>query len=146
MRSSSPAQDAGPGLLAGQLQTAHEAMQVLARFEPRLAGPLAELAADARLPIVLHVQADHLDDVIMHLDERQIPARSLETRLHIPRSASQTLPGLSFIAGAQEILVWVFTPAQFRQRLRVGSESAPSQRLSLQALRKELENLRLQDD
>jgi hypothetical protein len=144
MRSSNRVQDTDPGLLAQQLQTALDAMQMLARFEPRLTGPLAELVADVRLPIVLHVQADHGDDVRMHLDEQQIPARSLETRLHIPRGASQTLPGLGFIAGDQEILVWVFTPAQFRQRLRVGRESAPSQRLNLQALRKQLEDLQQQ--
>ena len=140
----SPAHEAGQGLLAGQLQTALEAMQMLARFEPRLTGPLAEWTADPRLPIVLHVQADHSDDVRMYLDEQQIPTRSMETRLHIPRSASQNLPGLGFIAGAQEILVWIFTPAQFRQRLRVRSESAPSQRLNLQSVRKQLESLQQQ--
>lgn len=119
---------------ATQMQTALQAMRLLGAFGPRLAGPLADVVPAPRLPIVLHVQADHSDDVRMFLDEQRIPSRMLQTRLHTPRSASQVLPGLGFLAGDQEIVVWIFSPAQFRQRLRVGDESTPSTRLSITAV------------
>jgi hypothetical protein len=113
-------------------------MRLLSAFDPRLAGPLAEMAPASRLPIILHVQADHSDDVRMFFDEQRIPVRMLQTRLHTPRAASQALPGLGFLAGDQEILVWIFSPAQFRQRLRVGDEGEPSRRLSVAAVERML--------
>jgi hypothetical protein len=126
---------------AAQIQTALQAMRLLRAFDPRLAGPLAEMAPASKSPIILHVQADHSDDVRMYLDEQRIPARMLQTRLHTPRSASQPLPGLGFLAGDQEIVVWIFSLAQFRQRLRVGDESVPSQRLSTTAVERLLARL-----
>ena len=71
----------------------------------------------------------------------QFPADPI-CALDYPVFVEEVLP--ECIAGAQEILVWIFTPAQFRQRLRVGSESAPSQRLNLQSVRKQLESLQQQ--
>lgn len=121
-------------------------MQLLAPFGPRLAGPLAELTADPRLAIVLHVQAEHSDDVRMYLDERRIPTRTLQTRLRIPRGISQTLPGVGFYAGEQEFLVWIFTQEQFRQRLRVGDESSPSTRLNQSAVQRKLAELQAPAD
>ncbi len=129
-----PAADSGSALSA-QLSAALQAMTLLQRFDPRLAGALASGTADARLPIVLHVQAEHADDVARVLIEHDIPARMRETRLRFPRAAAQALPGVSFLAGDQEFLIWIFTEAQFRQRLPVGDESAPSTRLTLAAAR-----------
>lgn len=113
-----------------QLQAAQQAMTLLQRFDPRLAGPLASGTADPRLPIVLHVQAEHADEVARALIECEIPARMRETRLRFPRAAAQPLPGVSFLAGAQEFVIWIFTEAQFRQRLPIGDESIASPRLS----------------
>ena len=132
-----PAVDSGSALSA-QLSAALQAMTLLQRFDPRLAGALASGTADARLPIVLHVQAEHADDVARVLIEHDIPARMRETRLRFPRAAAQALPGVSFLAGDQEFLIWIFTEAQFRQRLPVGDESAPSTRLTLAATRQQL--------
>lgn len=118
-----------------QLQSALQGMTLLQRFHPRLAGALATGTADPRLPIVLHVQAEHADDVARVLIEHDIPVRMRETRLRTPRAAAQALPGVSFLAGDQEFLIWIFTEAQFRQRLCVGDESMPSKRLTLAATR-----------
>ena len=129
-----PAVDSGSALRP-QRSAARPAMTLLQRFDPRLAGALASGTADARLPIVLHVQAEHADDVARVLIEHDIPASMRETRLRFPRAAAQALPGVSFLAGDQEFLIWIFTEAQFRQRLPVGDESAPSTRLTLAAAR-----------
>ena len=117
-----------------QLRAALQAMTLLQPFEVRLAGPLAAGTADRRLPIVLHLQADHADEVRHFFDARQIPTRMLETRLRFPRAPAQPLPGIGFLAGDQEFLIWIFSEAQFRQRLRVGDESEPSRRLTLAAV------------
>ena len=124
--------------LSEQLGAALQAMTLLQGFDPRLAGALASGTADRRLPIVLHVRAEHSDDVARVLIEHDIPARMRETRLRFPRAAAQPLPGVSFLAGEQEFVIWIFTEAQFRQRLPVGDESAPSTRLTLAATRQQL--------
>lgn len=133
-----PASPAAAQLIE-QLGAALQAMTLLQRFDPRLSGALASGAADAHLPIVLHLQAEHADDVARVLIDHDIPARMRETRLRVPRAAAQLLPGVSFFAGAQEFLIWIFTEAQFRQRLPVGDETAPSPRLTATATRRLLE-------
>jgi len=129
----------GPGMdlvLSAQLGDALQAMHVLHRFDPRLTGSLAAGIADRQQAIVLHVRAEHADDVRMALDEHAIPVRMLQTKLHFPRAATQALPGLSFIAGQQEFVIWVFSEAQFRQRLRVGTDPEPAYRLSYAAVQR----------
>lgn len=119
----------GSRALAAQLADALQAMDLLADYSPRLAGALAAGHADARLPVVLHVCAGHVDEVHHALAARGIPTRTFATRLHVPREGTETLPGIGFYAGAQEFRILVFSEAQFRQRLRVGDETEPSPRL-----------------
>lgn len=121
---------AAESALCAQLSAALQAMSLLQDFDPRLAGTLASGTADPRLPIVLHVKAEHADDVARVLIEHDIPARMRETRMRFPRAAAQPLPGVSFLAGGQEFVIWIFTEAQFRQRVPVGEESVPSTRLT----------------
>lgn len=116
--------------LRSQLGDALQAMELLAAFSPRLAGPLAAGHADLRLPLVIHVCAEHPDDVHHTLAARNIPTRTFATRLHVPREGAATLPGIGFYAGGQELRILVFSEAQFRQRLRVGDETEPSPRLA----------------
>ena len=116
------------------LEATLEAMKALAAFDPRLAGTLAEGVHDAQGPITLHVCAEHPDNVRLALDELNIPTRTVATRMHIPRGGSRPLPGLAFLAGSQEFVIWIFDDAAFRQRLRVGSEIEPSARLKRKAV------------
>lgn len=121
-----------------QLRDAAQAMRALERFEPRLAGALTSAAIDAPTPVTLHLCAAHADEVRLRLDELKIPARSVETRLRIPRSGSLPLPGYSFLAGEQSYLLWVFDEASFRQRLRVGDETEPAPRWTLRAVERQI--------
>jgi len=122
----------GPGdqaTLRAQLEAALQAMTLLANYSPRLAGLLATGHAERRLPVVLHLCAEHVDEVHRTLVARDIPVRTFATRLHIPREGAQVLPGIGFFAGAQEFRLLVFSESQFRQRLCVGAETEPSTRL-----------------
>jgi hypothetical protein len=87
--------------------------------------------------------AEHADDVQHFLAEHGIPARMRETRMHLPRAPAQTLPGVSFLAGDQELQIWIFTEAQFRQRARIGDESAASRRMTRAAVERALASLTL---
>ena len=131
--------------LDSQLGDALQAMHLLQPFDPRLTGSLTAGIADPQQAIVLHVRAEHADDVRKALDEHAIPVRMRQTKLHFPRAATQALPGMSFIAGQQEFVIWVFSEAQFRQRLRVGTDPEPAQRLTTTAVRRlrDTHNVRL---
>jgi hypothetical protein len=123
-----------PAATVRQLRAALQAMELLQAFAPRLAGALASGTADPRLPIVLHLRAGHADDVQRLLDEHGIPVRMRQTRMNPPRAPAELLPGVSFLAGEQEFLIWIFTEAQFRQRVRIGDESAASPRMTRSAV------------
>lgn len=124
-----------------QLSAVLPALEALARFDARVAGALTAGPIDPRLPVVLHVCAEHADDVRLALDELRIPARTLQGRLHIPRSGALPLPGYSFLAGDREFVIWVFDPAHFRQRLRVGDEAEPAPRMKKRAIEARLVQL-----
>lgn len=128
-------------LWLAQLRDAAQAMRALERFEPRLAGALTTAALDARGAVTLHLCAAHADDVRLRLDELKIPARSIETRLRVPRSASLALPGYSFLAGELSYILWVFDEAAFRQRLRVGDDIEPAPRWTLRAVERQIQAL-----
>lgn len=131
-----------PGaVLRRQLEGALQAMTLLQRFDSRLAGPLVAGIVDAQSPVVLHVCADHVDEVLHALAGQGIPTRTIQTRLHIPREGTRPLPGIAFLAGEQEFRILVFNEAQFRQRLRVGEDPEPSKRLGLAAVRRWLDSL-----
>jgi hypothetical protein len=132
-----------PATTERQLHAALQAMELLQAFAPRLAGALASGTADPRLPIVLHVRAGHADDVHHLLDEHRIPVRMRQTRMYPPRAPAEPLPGISFLAGDQEFLIWIFTEAQFRQRVRIGDESAASPRMTRAAVERALARLTL---
>ena len=61
--------------------TALSAMEVLARFSPRLVGPVLNGTADANSVVNLHVFADSPEAVAMLLDERGIRYSAYERRL-----------------------------------------------------------------
>lgn len=132
---------ASGAVLRRQLDGALQAMTLLQRFDPRLAGPLVAGIVDAQSPVVVHVCADHVDEVLHALADHGVPTRTIQTRLHIPREGAQPLPGIAFLAGEQEFRILVFNEAQFRQRLRVGDDPEPSKRLGLAAVRRWLDSL-----
>jgi hypothetical protein len=132
-----------PAATARQLRDALQAMELLQAFAPRLAGALASGIADPKLPIILHVVAEHADDIQRLLADRRIPARMRETRMFPPRAPALALPGVSFLAGDQEFLIWIFSEAQFRQRVRIGDESVASPRMTRSTVERALASLKL---
>jgi hypothetical protein len=84
--------------LQRQRALAREAMQAVARFQPRLFGALAE-GYGALQRIRLLLVADTPETVIMHLADRHLPWHAVETTLERAGGVRETLPTLRFHAG-----------------------------------------------
>jgi hypothetical protein len=89
-------------------EQAIKAMQFLAAFEPRLVGPVYSGTAGPHSAITLHVFSETVEEVLLYLDERDVPATLGERRY---RDAG-VHPRVSFIAGDNPIELIVFAPSQ----------------------------------
>lgn len=96
-------------------QSALEAMQLMAAFEPRLVGPVLTGTASPHSEINLHLFAEPPETVSLHLEERCVPHRLLERRLRFERDRSVAFPALRFVAGQQVVDAVVFPLDGIRQ-------------------------------
>jgi hypothetical protein len=101
--------------LRGLRETALDAMRFLARFRPRLVGPVLSGAAGPHASIHLHLFADSPEEVTLFLMERQIPFETAEHRLSMASGARVCLPVFRFTAGEARIDLTVFGPLAERE-------------------------------
>jgi hypothetical protein len=119
-------------------ESALAAMQALAGFEPRIAGPVWEGWADAHAAIQLHLYADRPELVAQALIDLNIPYREQFTRLHFDRIRREELPMLSFVAG-EDAVELVILPADLRRPPWSPQEDRPMPRGTPAALRRLLD-------
>jgi hypothetical protein len=112
-------------------EQAVSAMQFLANFEPRLVGPVYSGTAGPHSGITLHVFADTVEEVLLFLDERDVPATLGERRY---RDAG-VHPRVSFIAGDDSIDLIVFPPSQRHQAPLSELTGRPMVRADIEAVR-----------
>ncbi|PNS07345.1 hypothetical protein [Solilutibacter silvestris] len=74
--------------LRARREAALRALDFFAPFEPRLVGPVLEGTADANTPVLLHLFCDDPRDVIVWLQEHDIPADARTRRLRLDRERS----------------------------------------------------------
>jgi len=96
-------------------RTALKAMRLLARFEPRLVGPVLSGTASAHSEVNLHVFADPPESVALHLMDNSIPHRMMERRLRYEPDRLVSYPVVRFVAGHHEIEAVVFPVNGIRQ-------------------------------
>jgi len=96
-------------------QTALEAMRFLARFRPRLVGPVLHGTAGSHSEVQLHLFADTPKDVLMFLLEHRIPLETSERRQKLNSGDRVTLPVFRFEAGDALIELTVFAPLDERE-------------------------------
>ena len=96
-----------PDHLRALRQTALRAMEALARFRPRLVGPVLDGSADAQSRVSLYLFVDTPEEVIQVLLELRIPWRETQRRLGYANGKERDCPGLRFWAGevAMELLM-----------------------------------------
>mgnify|MGYP001271644964 CR=1 FL=1 len=100
--------DAQPRQLRRLREAAVEAMRFLARFEPRLVGPVLEGTADEHSGVRLHLFADDIREVLVFLDGHGIPYDE-ETRLLALDAAREIeVPALLLAADGIAVELMVF--------------------------------------
>jgi hypothetical protein len=126
--------DVQPQALRARREAAVDAMRFLARFQPRLVGPVLEGTADATSPVVLQVFTDLPDEVGFFLTEHGIPARLETRRLRPDRERDEDVPAWTFRADGLPFEVTVLPSSMLRQAPLSPVDARPMQRATLAAL------------
>ena len=117
-----------------RLETARDAMLFLARFQPRLVGPVLEGTADVHSPISLHVFDDTPEAVAGFLHDHGVAFESRARTVRLDRTRSVEFPVLLFDAGGVAVDVTVFPRDALRQAPLDRIDERPQQRASLAAV------------
>lgn len=120
-----------PAHLRRLRQAAVEAMRFLARFRPRLVGPVLSGAAGPHSDITLHLFADAPEEVALFLLEQGIPFETSERRLRLGNGAYAAFPVFGFGAGEVNIDLTVFGCAAEREPPRSPVDGRPMRRAGL---------------
>lgn len=114
-----------------RLETARDAMRFLARFEPRLVGPVLDGTADVHSPVSLHVFDDTPEAVTGFLSEHGVAFEARSRTVRLDRARSGEFPVLLFDADGVGVDVTVFPRNALRQAPLDRINERPSQRASL---------------
>lgn len=114
-----------------------EAMDFLARFEPRLVGAVLSGNITADTPIQFHVTADAPEEVRLWLHDRAIPFEQGERRLRFGGERQETVPLFRFSADDVTIEMCVFAREGARELPLSPVDGRPMKR----ANRREVERL-----
>ncbi|MEX0976135.1 MAG: hypothetical protein WDZ50_03445 [Woeseia sp.] len=115
------------------------AMQLLARFTPRLVGPVLHGTAAANCVVNLHVFSDDLETVALTLDSHHVPYRLFESRLKSRRNRAESFAGLRFMHEDSAVEATVFPVDGVRQAPISPIDGKPMQRADERTLRNLLE-------
>lgn len=117
--------------LADLRRAALEAMRLVARFEPRLVGPVLTGTASAHSEINLHLFSDTPEAVSIELQDRGVPHEALERRLKFERDRVVTYPAFRFVAGRQPVDAVVFPLDGIRQAPSSPVDGKPMRRATV---------------
>jgi hypothetical protein len=123
--------DSQPARLKHLRETALRAMEFLARFNPRLVGPVLRGTADDHAEVTLHVFADTSEEIGLFLMEQGIPYQPGDKRVTFADGESELFPAYRFIADETPMLLVVFPTKGLRQTLRSEVDGRPAQRAAL---------------
>lgn len=132
--------DSQPAGLRRLRETALRAMKFLARFNPRLVGPVLRGTADEHTEVTLHVFADTSEEVALFLMEQGIPHQHSDKRLTLANGEAAVYPTYRFIAEEVPMMLVVFPANGIRQALRSEVDGRPKQRAALSEVQALLEN------
>lgn len=97
-------------------QTALQAMQLLADYQPRLSGVLVSGAIHARSAIDCVVFSDPPEGPLLVLQDAGIPVRPWQSSLQFKGRINETFEGVRFMAGDDEIRLLILPERYLRQR------------------------------
>ena len=130
--------DSHPQVLRQLRQTALEAMELLADFDPHLAGPVLQGTAGPHSEIQLHLYAPSVETVTFYLMDQGIPYQLHETFMRF-NGEEQPYPSLRFIAGEDTIDLVVFPDRKLHQSPKSPIDGKAMKRARLDEVRSLLE-------
>lgn len=107
-----------------------EAMQFLAKFEPRLVGAVLSGTVTAGSEIQLHLRAEAPEQIDWFLRDHGIPFRQFERRVRFGGERLHTVPSYRFIADNVPVELYVFRPEQAREAPLSAVDGKPMARAS----------------
>ncbi len=120
-------------------QTALQAMQLLAVYNPRLVGPVLTGSAGLYDAITLHLFNDTPEEIAFTLMENGIPFRTDEYHLRL-NGDERSFPGYRFLSGNTDIELIVFPASGIRQAPSSPLDGKPMRRASRRAVQELLEH------
>lgn len=126
--------DDQPRRLRELRESAREALQFFARFEPRLVGAVLDGSADRHSSVCLHLFSEDAETVAGFLDERGIPYEQQSRPLRLTRDVQREFPAFVFSAGEIPVDVTVLPQELLRQAPLDRSGEKPMRRASLAVL------------
>jgi hypothetical protein len=127
--------------LQQQRRIALQAMQLLAKFEPRLVGAVLNGTATEFADIQLHVFSDTPETVYLHLMERRYDYEVFERKLRMNPERQISVPSVRFGMGPEIVEAFVFPTDGIRQAPISPVDGKPMRRAGVG----ELEQLSAQD-
>ena len=116
---------------------AAEAMRFLAKFEPRLVGPVLSGTVTSASAIELHLTADTPEEIGFWLQDHGIPFTQSDRRLRFGGERHETFPAYSFTADGVPVELCVFGRREVRETPLSPVDGKPMRRANL----REVENL-----
>ncbi|MGH8600116.1 MAG: hypothetical protein ACRET1_05595 [Burkholderiales bacterium] len=117
-----------------RLETARDAMRFLARFEPRLVGPVLDGTADVHSPVSLHLFDDTPEAVTGFLGEYGIAFETRARTVRLDRTHCSEFPVILFDADGVAVDVTIFPRDALRQAPLDRIDERPQRRASLATL------------
>lgn len=111
-----------------------EAMRFLARFHPRLVGPVLSGTVTPASEIQFHVSAETLEEIGLWLQEHRIPYEQAERRVRFGGDRYETLPAFRFTADGVAVELCLFTPVSARELPLSPVDGKPMRRANLKEL------------
>jgi predicted nucleotidyltransferase len=96
-------------------RVAIEAMRMLAKFEPRLVGPVLTGSATEHSDIQLHVFSDSAESVYTHLIDRRYEYEVFERKARMTADRTISMPSVRFEVGHDMVEALVFPRDGIRQ-------------------------------
>jgi hypothetical protein len=118
-------------------ELAAEAMRFLARFEPRLVGPVLSGTVTSASAIELHLTADTPEEIGFWLQEHGIPYELTDRHLRFGGDRQETFPAYRFTADDVAVELCIFDRLEAREAPLSPVDGKPMKRANL----REVENL-----
>ncbi len=117
-------------------QMAIDAMQFLARFEPRLVGAVLDGSADEHSAICLHLFADHSNEVQIALANNRIPFELTDRRLKFSSEQFVVFPVIQMALDKVGFDLTIFSRDDIRQAPLDRVTNKPIQRANIELIKR----------